>query len=163
MNVGVVIQFADNGKPRAVNVELADGGKFVIKKEEPTRRSRGRADDGPGTAPPSKVTSSVITVPQPTPTVKTQESLRAVEPVQSSGGWQMTPVSILASAFCRTTRLSFVFSHASAAQILHEYCTILALSQPFAQPFCQNRQMGKKNICFQKVRINNKNTASLTV
>lgn len=66
VNVGVVVQFQDDGKPRAVNVETSEGGTFVIKKEKAAKRNRGRVDESPGTTPPRKATSSVITIPQDT-------------------------------------------------------------------------------------------------
>ncbi len=56
------MQFQDNGKPRAVNVEMSDGGKFTIKNEKAAERNRGRVDDSPGTTPPRKATSSIIII-----------------------------------------------------------------------------------------------------
>jgi len=51
VNVGVVVQFTKDGRPRAVNVGLQDGGRFKIKTNEALRGTSSRVDRyGQGTA-----------------------------------------------------------------------------------------------------------------
>ena len=59
VNEGVVIQFTDDGIPKAVNVDTSDGGRFIIKKEETAERNRGRSGSNPATTPPRGAASDI--------------------------------------------------------------------------------------------------------
>jgi len=71
---GVVIQFDEQGKPRAVNVETSDGGKLKIKIEKAAERNRGRSGPNPATTPPRGATSSRVTIPQTTEEINSESA-----------------------------------------------------------------------------------------
>ena len=86
---------------------------FVIKREGAAKRNRGRVDNGPGTTPPRRATSSVVRIPQTTDKSNPQKSERDAEYMQAVNNGNTTKAQRMVDEAARQAGYTKLFYHGS--------------------------------------------------